>query len=85
MFKGIGKQVVVLKNTDSKIFEEAIFIIRDGKKTNRDDMISECERIIREGSSHDRGVGGKRRTIMLLCGAAVLAAIGITAFIISLL
>ena len=47
MFKGIGRQVVVLKNTDSDIFEEAIFILRDGTKASKTDMLTECERIIK--------------------------------------
>lgn len=47
MFKGVGRQVVVLKSTDSQIFEEAIFIIKDGAKVSKPDMLSECERIIR--------------------------------------
>ena len=50
MFKSIGKQVVILKNPESKIFEEAIFIVKDGIHHPQRDMLEECERIINEQS-----------------------------------
>lgn len=50
MFKSIGKQVVILKNPKSKIFEEAIFVIKDGICHPQTDMLEECERIINEQS-----------------------------------
>lgn len=46
MFKGIGKNVVILKNTNSEIFEEAIFILKEGKSANNKDILKECEKII---------------------------------------
>lgn len=61
MFKGVGRQVVVLKNTDSKIFEEAIFIIRDGVKCNKPDMLAECERIIRDNYTGSLSSPNKKR------------------------
>ena len=46
MIKGIGKQVVLLNNTDSDIFEQAIFILRRNNKIPHTDMVKECERMI---------------------------------------
>lgn len=46
MIRGIGKRVVVLKNTDSELFEEAIFIIKNEKNKSQKDILTECERII---------------------------------------
>ena len=46
MLRGIGKRVVVLKNTDSDVFEEAIFIIKSDNKACRKDILAECEKII---------------------------------------
>ena len=48
MIKGIGKRVVVLTDPTSKIYEQAIFILRqDTPDTPCDrDMLAEAERII---------------------------------------
>lgn len=46
MLRGIGKRVVVLKNTDSDVFEEAIFIIKSNNKVCQKDILTECEKII---------------------------------------
>lgn len=50
MLKGVGKQIVVIKNPKSKMFEEAIFIIKDGTTTAKTDMLEECEKIIRSST-----------------------------------
>lgn len=50
MFKGIGKQVVVIKNPESEIFEEAIFIIKDSVINTEPDLLHECERILSCGN-----------------------------------
>ncbi len=46
MIKGVGKQIVLLNNTDSDIFEQAIFILRSGGKVPYQDMVKECERMM---------------------------------------
>lgn len=46
MIKGVGKQIVLLTNTDSDIFEQAIFILRSGGKVSSQDVVKECERMI---------------------------------------
>ena len=47
MIKGIGKRVVVLTDPTSKIYEQAIFILRQDAPERPDkDMLSEAERII---------------------------------------
>ena len=60
MIKGIGKQVVLLNNTDSEIFEQAIFILRRNNKIPHNDLVKECERMInthiklnKRGKEHD--------------------------------
>ncbi len=63
MFKGVGRQVVVLKSTDSQIFEEAIFIIKDGAKVSKPDMLSECERIIRNNYTGEPVSVSKKKSI----------------------
>ena len=79
MFKGIGKQVVILKNTDSKIFEEAIFIVRDGTKAGNADILTECERIIKNYSCGNNAFAQKRKRMLyyalLIAGFIAIAAI----------
>lgn len=48
MIKGCKKNVVYLKNTDSKLFDEAYFILNDkyAEKVSRTDILSEANRLI---------------------------------------
>lgn len=57
MIKGVGKQIVLLNNTESDIFEQAIFILRSGGKVPYQDMVRECERMM---NSH---IHSKRRSL----------------------
>lgn len=55
MVKGISKRVVVVQPDDSAVFEQAIFIVRDG---GRQDIIKEAqaiaERYLRQSSQRVR-------------------------------
>lgn len=57
MIKGVGKRIVLLNNTESEIFEQAIFILRNDDKQNREDLVKECERIM------NSYISGKNRKI----------------------
>lgn len=48
MIKGIGKQVVLLKNPKSDLFEQAIFILKENSEALPQDIVDECERIIND-------------------------------------
>ena len=51
MLRGCQKKIVFLKNTGSKLFDEAYFVISDkadSEKICRTDMITEANRIIDE-------------------------------------
>ena len=51
MIKGCSRQVIVLKNTGSDLFEEAYFIVRPkGSERKHDDLLLEANRIIRAKS-----------------------------------
>ena len=84
MFKSIGKQVVILKNPESKIFEEAIFIIKDGMHHPQRDIIEECERIINEQSLRlNKGKNNKKKKAILtsiISGIIVVAILSIIYF-----
>lgn len=49
MVKGLSRRVVVVKSPDSRIFEEAIFIIREdvlrSSGRSRSDILREAERV----------------------------------------
>jgi len=66
MFKSIGKQVVILKNPESKFFDEAIFILKDGTKHTQKDLLEECERIINEHSRKFKKTKDSKKTAVLI-------------------
>ena len=39
MVKGISRQVIVVNSPDPKLFEQAIFIVRNGQKEITDDLL----------------------------------------------
>ena len=48
MVKGISRQVIVVSSPDRKLFEQAIFILRDDAKEVTEEMLlKEAERAIR--------------------------------------
>lgn len=49
MIKGVSKKVIVIRDPQSELFEEAYFIIKTGKGLSRpseDDMVNEANRLI---------------------------------------
>lgn len=46
MIKGVGKRIILLNNTDSDIFEQAIFILRSGNTSDHKDVVKECEKMM---------------------------------------
>lgn len=83
MFRGIGRQVIIIKNIDSKIFEEAIFIIKSNNAAPKDDMLDECERIIRSSCTDMPKYNNKRRKKALIL--AVLGMLTVIAILLPLL
>ena len=53
--RGYQKKVIYLKNTGSRHFEEAYFVVRPGEKASPDKMIDEANRIIEENTNGGRG------------------------------
>ena len=48
MVKGISRQVILVHSPDRKLFEQAIFILRDdAKDVTEEDLMKEAERLIR--------------------------------------
>ncbi len=88
MIKGAHRRMVVLKNTGSPLFEEAYFILREGK-TREDrhrDLVSEANRIVAASTGSPMphsGRQGLRCLLWLLIGA--LGGGGVTVLLLLLL
>lgn len=55
MVKGISRQVIVVQSPDQKMFEQAIFIIREGAPEVTDDhLLKEANRLINSSSGSKR-------------------------------
>lgn len=75
--RGYQRKVIYLKNTGSRMFDEAYFVVREDSEVtpaSEGDMITEANRIIEEnfGSHRERGrpsVRG-RDVLSFLCGVA---------------
>lgn len=72
MLKGVGKNVIVLKNTESDLFEEAIFILKTNDKVNKKDLIKECEKIINDNSRDKQSFSNSKSIKYFLVGLILL-------------
>lgn len=77
--RGSEKRVIFVRDTGSRIFEEAYFIVRRGigegeETTGEDDMIREARRIVRESAADYPARARRRRRwgrlLSFLAGAA---------------
>ena len=67
MIRGCQKRIVVLKETGSKMFEEAQFVIKDEYKECQDfDIISEAVKIISDNSFKLKEPNKKRKSSEIL-------------------
>ncbi len=85
MIKGVGKRIVLLNNTDSELFEQAIFILRSDEKQKREDLVKECERIMNlymSGRRHHSKSNGWKKAFYLLLITSILLMICLLAIII---
>lgn len=87
MIKGAQKQMIVIRTGNSRYFDEAYFVLRrevQHDKTEKNDMISEANRILEEHNVHTEQ---KRRRPLprgvlffllgILCGVAAAVLIGL--------
>ena len=72
MVKGISRQVIVVQSPEQKLFEQAIFILKeDAKPVSDEALLKEAERVIRGP------MGGRKRRLVLhgpvwACGGALI-------------
>lgn len=74
MVKGIQRQVVVVNSPDQKLFEQAIFIIKDGTQVTDEALMREANKAIH---AHPEG---KRRKLWLYGPAWACFGAAITGF-----
>lgn len=75
MVKGISRQVIVVQSPDRKLFEQAIFILKeDAPDVTDEQLLKEAQRAVRastgEGKRHLRSYGP-----VWACGGAFLTAL----------
>ena len=55
MIKGAQKRMIVLKTSDSTVFEEAYFVLRRENICGEGDMVAEANRIIESNGGKKKG------------------------------
>ena len=83
MVKGLSRKVIIVKSPDPKIFEQAIFIVRDeyllGQGIDRKELMRQANEAASGYVDSAYGLHKVRLPKPLLYGAALLAIIGIVA------
>ena len=78
MVKGVSRQVIVLHSPDPKLFDQAIFILKDGAVgqdgVTEEALMKEAKRLMRDAT------GGRKRSLLgygpvWACGGAVMTGI----------
>jgi len=69
MLKGAQKRMIVLKTQDSRVFEEAYFVMRTDTAASGEDMVSEANRIIDSclDKRRSRSSRGNRAVLAPVC------------------
>ena len=66
MIKGCSRKVIVIKNPESELFEEAYFIVNPKKSERKqNDLLAEANRIISARATSTDRVGGKARMLIV--------------------
>lgn len=81
MVKGISRQVIVVQNPDKKLFEQAIFILREdmGEGVTEEQLLKEADRAIRIPSVRKKWQG----PLWAASGALVTGAVWVLTVLIS--
>lgn len=72
MIKGAQKRMIVVKTSDSSIFEEAYFVLRKDSLGGGEDMVAEANRIIEDNGGRGKKKESGMRSVILsvVCFAA---------------
>ena len=78
MVKGISRQVIVVDGPDPKLFDQAIFILKDealGEGITEDALLKEARQVIRGGSRSKKRARPVRALLWAALGAASTGAV----------
>ena len=84
MVKGISRRVVVVESPDQRLFEQAIFIVRNdaaGKGVTSRELVEEARRVARDYAGSARGTRRLRElspAVYALMGAAAIGLLWLT-------
>ena len=71
MIKGAQKSMIVVKTSDSSVFEEAYFVIRRGAEKGNIDMVREANRIIEKSGGRKKSIS-KAPVAIAVCASCFL-------------
>lgn len=70
MVKGVSRQVIVVNASDRQIFEQAIFILKDGQHTfSNDDLLKEAHHLLRSPLNRKKDLHWLYRLLWSCVGA----------------
>ena len=72
MVKGISRQVIVVPSPDKKLFDQAIFILKDdavSEGISDDTLLAQAQRVLRSGSQDKKKGFVLYGVFWALCGA----------------
>lgn len=72
MVKGISRQVIVVPSPDKKLFDQAIFILKDdavSEGISDDALLAQAQRVLRSGSQDKKKGFALYGVFWALCGA----------------
>ena len=79
MVKGISRHVIVVNSPDPKLFEQAIFIVRDGQKEVTDEaLLKEAKRLMSTQYLPKRNVNLLAGAFWTGCGALITGMVWLT-------
>ena len=84
--KGTSKRIVVVKSPDPKVFEQAIFIVREDflGKCGRTDALKEAQQVadayIRSAVSAPRRLLGGKKLISWICGSVIMVGLSVLGY-----
>ena len=75
MVKGISRQVIVVDTPDPRLFEQAIFILKDealGEGITDDQLLKEAQKVIRGGSKTGKHPKSSGKILWATLGAGLM-------------
>ena len=74
MVKGVSRQVIVLHSPDREYFEQAIFILKDGRHSVSDEtLLREARKVLAERKDKSESPSLLHRTVWAISGGAAVS------------